>query len=128
MSHSESAPKDAHHCCCRDKAPAIRGFLVPCLLVLLKEAPAHGYQLMELLEHSGYLNEIPDPGVVYRHLRRLEQEGMVTSSFEPGDGPARKVYTLTGLGRESLTAWIDDLRQLKLGLDHFLSIAGDEDH
>ena len=127
MSHRESASRSHRHCCCRDKAPAIGGYLIPCLLVLLKEAPAHGYQLMALLERSGYLREVPDPGVVYRHLRRLEREAMVTSSFEPGDGPARKVYTITHRGRGGPKTWLDDLRQLKKGLDHFLTSAGGDD-
>jgi DNA-binding PadR family transcriptional regulator len=98
----------------------IRGYLIPCLLFLLKDSPSHGYQLIEKLETRAYLKEVPDPGVLYRHLRHLEQEGMVTSNLEPGDGPARKVYTLTDAGSACLKRWTDNLRQLKTDLDRFL--------
>ena len=121
MHKRESAHGHHKHCCCKEHGPAIRGYLIPCLLLLLKDAPSHGYQLIELLEQRGYLREIPDPGVIYRHLRRLEQDGMVTSTFEPGDGPARKVYTLADEGRAALTNWVKNLKALKKVLDAFLS-------
>ena len=117
---------DCHpgHHCCKEPGPAVRGFLIPCLLFFLKDAPSHGYQLIERLQSSGYLREVPDPGVVYRHLRKLEQDEMVTSEFAPGDGPARKVYTLTHQGRDHLTAWLDEMRLLNNNLSRFLSDAG----
>ena len=121
MHKRESAHGQNKHCCCKEHGPAIRGYLIPCLLSLLKDAPSHGYQLIERLEQRGYLREIPDPGVIYRHLRRLEQDGMVTSTFEPGDGPARKVYTLAEEGRAALTDWVKNLKALKKVLDAFLS-------
>jgi PadR family transcriptional regulator PadR len=120
--HQSFHPHDKH-CCCKEHGPAIRGYLIPCLLLLLKDAPSHGYQLIELLEKRGYLREIPDPGVIYRHLRRLEQDGMVTSTFEPGDGPARKVYTLAAEGRAALSEWVRNLVELKGVLEAFLSDA-----
>ncbi len=123
MRHHGSASREHKHCCCRDKGPAVRGFLIPCLMVLLREAPAHGYQLIERLEQSGYMKETPDPGVVYRHLRHLEKDAMVTSSFEPGDGPARKVYTITDEGRAELGTWLDELAHLKQHLEIFLGDA-----
>ena len=109
------------HCHCGEQNPAIRGFLIPCLLFFLKDAPSHGYQLIERLQSSDYLKEIPDPGVVYRHLRKLEQDDMVTSAFAPGDGPARKVYTLTPLGRKHMAQWLVELKTMNDRLTRFLS-------
>ncbi len=76
---------------------------------------------MENLQQRKYLSMIPDAGVVYRHLRRMEQEGLVTSSLEPGAGPARKVYTITEAGQACLRAWIDGLVQLRNFIKNFLS-------
>ncbi len=76
--------------------------LVPiCLLLLLAEAPGHGYQLMERLRPLGF--DWDGPGPIYRELRALEEAGLVTSAWAVGrSGPGRRVYELTAAGRESL--------------------------
>ena len=68
-----------------------------------------------------FLEAVPDPGVIYRHLRRLEEEGMVTSRLDPGSGgPARKVYSLTPEGESYLQAWAVQIRRRKQSLEGFL--------
>ncbi|MCA1680840.1 MAG: helix-turn-helix transcriptional regulator, partial [Actinobacteria bacterium] len=48
--------------------PALpKNFLRPCLLLLLREAPAHGYELLDRLRAFGF--EGSDPGGLYRALR-----------------------------------------------------------
>ncbi len=101
----------------------IRGYLVPCLLFLLKDAPSHGYQLMEILAGGNYSTSISDKGVLYRHLRQMEQDGLVSSFLEQPEGSGRKIYAITDEGRQSLRTWINALEQLKLGLDTFLADA-----
>ncbi|MGB9920591.1 MAG: PadR family transcriptional regulator [Moorellales bacterium] len=99
----------------------IEGFLIPCLLLLLKQKPAHGYELAERLGRLAFVEQVPDPGVVYRHLRRLEEEGMVVSRLEPGSGgPARKVYSLAPDGEDYLKAWANRIRRNKQMLEGFL--------
>ena len=82
--------------------PALpRNFLRMCLLLLLREQPAHGYDLLERLAAFGY--DRSDPGAVYRGLRALEQEVLVQSAWEPSEtGPDRRIYELTRTGMESL--------------------------
>jgi DNA-binding PadR family transcriptional regulator len=47
-------------------------------------------------------------GNLYPTLKRLEQEELVTSERQPGDGkPDRKVYTITDAGREVLQHWLE---------------------
>ena len=73
----------------------------PCLLLLLREQPAHGYELLERLTAFGF--DRSDPGGLYRALRRLEGEGLVRSSWEPSvAGPDRRTYELTRAGMEHL--------------------------
>jgi len=98
--------------------------MIPCLLLQLQSGPAHGYHLMDVLEGRPYLPRLPDPGVIYRHLRRLEHEGLVTSGFEPGDGPARRVYAITEAGRECLSDWVAGIRSLQSSLEEFLNDTG----
>lgn len=82
--------------------PALpRNFLRACVLLLLREQPAHGYDLLERLTAFGY--DRSDPGAIYRTLRGLEQDRLVHSAWEPsGTGPDRRIYELTRRGMESL--------------------------
>ena len=84
--------------------PALpRNFLRPCVLLLLREAPAHGYHLLERLQLFGF--STADPGRLYRALRALEREGLVRSGWErSSQGPDRRVYEITRRGVEELHA------------------------
>jgi PadR family transcriptional regulator PadR len=78
-----------------------KSFLRPCVLLLLREQPAHGYELLARLGQFGFDGK--DPGKLYRGLRALEHEGLVRSSWEASDaGPDRRIYELTRAGGEEL--------------------------
>jgi poly-beta-hydroxybutyrate-responsive repressor len=78
-----------------------KNFLRPCLLLLLREHPAHGYELLERAQAFGF--DRSDPGGLYRTLRLLEAGGLVRSAWERSDtGPDRRIYELTRSGMESL--------------------------
>lgn len=78
-----------------------RNFLRPCILLLLREAPAHGYDLLERARAFGFTRS--DPGGLYRALRALEDEGLVRSAWEPSpQGPDRRIYEITREGAERL--------------------------
>ncbi len=88
-------------------------FITPAVLLLLAQAPAHGYDILariaDVFPRSGRL---PDPGTFYRVVRGMESEGTVVSSWEtPSAGPARRVYTITDSGREQLDGWALSLRR-----------------
>ena len=113
-----------HDCGCSTRGPRIEAFVVPCILLVLRKRPIHGYELMEELVKLPFLKPVPDPGVVYRHLRQLEHSGMVASRLEPkSGGPARKVYTLTGEGESYFKAWISNLRSRRDNIDSLLAAA-----
>jgi PadR family transcriptional regulator, regulatory protein PadR len=96
-----------------------RNYLRPCLLLLLAEAPAHGYDLLEQLRGLGV--EQTDPGGLYRCLRAMEQEGLVRSWWEhSASGPARRRYDLTDEGTEWLYAWAGTLREVHRMLGAYL--------
>ncbi len=78
-----------------------RNFVRPCLLLLLREQPAHGYELLERMQVFGF--DGSDPGNLYRALRLLEEAGMVRSAWERSStGPDRRIYELTRAGMEEL--------------------------
>jgi PadR family transcriptional regulator, regulatory protein PadR len=101
----------------------VERFGEPALLLLLAGGPTHGYELLERLpELLG--DERVDVGNVYRALRSLEDEGLVTSEWRADlPGPAKRTYTLTADGRELLEAWVGSLAALRDGLDGFVERA-----
>ena len=108
-----------------DEAPALpKSFLRPCLLLLLREQPAHGYELLERLRPLGFAGD--DPGGLYRTLRALEGDGLVHSAWEPSRvGPDRRIYELTRAGMEELHRRSKALVRARTTLDVFLSRYGE---
>ncbi len=97
-----------------------RNFLRPCVLLLLKESPAHGYDLLERLKAFGFPGT--DPGGLYRMLRGLEEEGLVRSAWEPSvAGPQRRRYEITRAGSETLHEHAKALAATGGILDAFVS-------
>jgi poly-beta-hydroxybutyrate-responsive repressor len=85
-----------------EPSPALpKNFLRPCLLLLLREESAHGYDLLERVQALGF--DGSDPGGLYRALRSLEKEKLVRSVWEPSEtGPDRRTYEITRAGMEEL--------------------------
>ena len=96
-----------------------RNYLRATLLLLIGEAPAHGYDLLEQIAGMG-LRTI-DAGGLYRTLRVMEAEGLVASTWEhSAAGPARRTYRLTDEGHEWLHAWAGALRETHRYLSSYL--------
>lgn len=96
-----------------------RSYLRPCLLLLIAEEPSHGYDLLVRLEPLG-LGMI-DAGGLYRTLRAMEREGLVSSAWETSEaGPARRTYSLTEEGKDWLHAWAGALRESRRLLTRYL--------
>ena len=107
----------ADQCRCEGGQP--KNFARPCLLLLLAEAPAHGYELIDRLRPFGF--ELGDPATVYKTLRQMQTDGLVTSSWETSSrGPARRVYELTSDGSDLLEAWALTLEANRAILGRFL--------
>lgn len=95
-----------------------RHYLRPCLLLLLAEGPSHGYDLLEQVRRLGIRGA--EPGGLYRYLRSMEKEQLVSSWWEPSQaGPARRTYVLTDVGRNALddsVAALRDVREILVSL------------
>ncbi len=89
-----------------------RHYLKPCLLLLLAEGPSHGYELLEQVRRLGIRGA--EPGGLYRYLRSMEKEELVSSWWEPSQaGPARRTYVLTDRGRTALDGSVLSLRDVR---------------
>jgi DNA-binding PadR family transcriptional regulator len=70
------------------------------ILIELADAPMHGYQLIQAIQERSGGAWTPTPGSVYPTLQLLTDEGLATATQ---DGE-RKVYALTGTGKEAAAA------------------------
>jgi len=72
------------------------------LLGLLRE-PASGYDLKDAFNETVAHFWSAELSQIYPTLKRLEERGLLRSRREPSPkGPDRRVYRLTGEGREEL--------------------------
>ena len=112
---------EAMTCAC--PSSRLERFAEACLLLVLQQEPSHGYQLVDRLKELGLEEHPPDPTVIYRTLRRMEQDGFVKSEWlTDGPGPARRLYHVTPEGEELLHAWAITVRKNKAALERFLKI------
>ena len=100
---------------------APKNFIVPVLLLHLREWNAHGYELMQKLVQFGFHSV--DQGNFYRILRQLEKDELVTSEWDTtSSGPANRIYSTTAAGKEYLDIWAGSLDQYQKMIDQFFSI------
>ena len=106
----------------------VERFGEPALLALLAQGPTHGYELLERLP-ALVGDERVDVGNVYRALRALEDEGLVSSEWRADlPGPAKRTYTLTDEGRVVLGLWRGSLGALRDEIAVFLDQSEGGDH
>jgi poly-beta-hydroxybutyrate-responsive repressor len=98
----------------------VERFVEPSILLLLRERPLHGYELIERLPEFTAEGRI-DVGNLYRLLRTLEAEGLVSSEWSAElPGPAKRTYELTPEGRRLLDRWAEALRRAQGDVQSFL--------
>jgi PadR family transcriptional regulator PadR len=98
-----------------------RNWLVPVILVTLRELNSYGYDLMERAAAFGF--EAMNPGTLYRTLRQMEKNGVVKSKWETSrGGPARRVYSITEAGEAYLEFWAEALEQYRRNMDTFFRL------
>jgi PadR family transcriptional regulator, regulatory protein PadR len=98
----------------------VERFSEPAVLLLLRERPAHGYELLEALPSLTGEARV-DMGNLYRILRALEEDGVVASEWHAdAPGPAKRTYELTAAGRRLLDEWANALARSRERIDLFL--------
>jgi PadR family transcriptional regulator len=113
---SVTLPGDTVGIGCRPK-----NWLVPVVLLSLREWNSYGYELMGRARMFGF--EAMNTGTLYRTLRRMEKDGVVESSWEiPGGGPARRMYAITGSGEAYLGVWAKSLERYQHSVEDFFDL------
>jgi PadR family transcriptional regulator, regulatory protein PadR len=79
----------------------MRGVLWLCVLAVVAEEETYGYAVAQRLQSEGL--GVVKGGTLYPVLTRLEQDGLLTSSWREGNGgPGRKFFKVTPAGRAAL--------------------------
>ena len=102
------------------RSQLLRGVLDLCLLAVVEEEPAYGYEMTRRLRARGL--SIVGEGSIYPLLGRLEREGLVdTYRAASNGGPPRKYYRLTRAGQRALAAGVAEWRAARDAVDSVLA-------
>jgi DNA-binding PadR family transcriptional regulator len=83
--------------------------------------PSYGYELIQTIQRFGFVEGHAPPGMIYRHLRQLEEDGLVFSEWiTEGGGPAKRIYQLTDEGKEVLAIWIGYIEKQAQNLNNLI--------
>src|SRR6202161_4062785 len=103
------------------RSQLLRGVLDLCLLAVMGEGSAYGYEMTKRLRARGL--SIVGEGSIYPLLGRLERDGLVdTHRAARNGGPPRKYYKLSGLGQKALTIGISEWETTRDGVDAVLGL------
>src|SRR5215467_15276086 len=98
----------------------LRGVLDLCLLAVMEEGPAYGYEMTKRLRGRGLT--IVGEGSIYPLLGRLEREGLVeTYRAASNGGPPRKYYRPSSTGKQALAAGVSEWRTARDAVDALLA-------
>ncbi|MEZ4525437.1 MAG: helix-turn-helix transcriptional regulator [Desulfobacterales bacterium] len=98
-------------------------YIQPSILLALRIKPSYGYELIKDIQNFGFVEGQAPPGMIYRHLRQMEEDGLVSSQWETdGTGPAKRMYAITPDGRELLVLWIEYMESISRKLQNFIAM------
>lgn len=94
------------------------------VLSALKKRELHGYELLNMIDE--YFPEFcfckgpSGMGTGYRILRMLEMEGLIKSRWEAGEGPAKRIYSITPEGEILLRELLTYIKDIRERIDKFI--------
>lgn len=89
-----------------------RGTVVTASLVALRQ-PGYGYALLQRLTEHGFP---VDANTLYPLLRRLEEQGLLTSEWNTDESRPRKFYRTSDEGEAILGRLLDDLTAIQTSM------------
>ena len=105
----------------RRNTELLRGVLDLCLLAVIQDEPAYGYEMTRRLRERGLATV--GEGSIYPLLGRLEREGLVeTKRVASNGGPPRKYYAASRAGTKALAAGLAEWRSARDAVDAVLGI------
>ena len=96
-----------------------KGVLEICVLALIHRKDMYGYEIVQNISKVIEVNE----GTIYPLLRRLTKEGYFeTYILESSEGPARKYYKITELGRDNLINLKREWKNFTSAVDYLINL------
>jgi PadR family transcriptional regulator PadR len=91
-----------------------KGVLELCVLVLLDRKDCYGYEMVDEISKNISISE----GTIYPLLKRLRKDKMVISYLkESQDGPPRKYYQITYVGKEKKEGLVAEWDEFSTGVN-----------
>ena len=78
------------------------------LLGMLTTEPASGYRLAQEFGESAGWFWYASHSQIHPELKRMEDDGLVTSTLLDDDGRGKRLYSITSAGREQLDEWLSE--------------------
>ncbi len=114
---------------CAELGKSLSRLSQPTILTLLAKSdrPLHGYIIVQQAADSPMFGgKKPDATGIYRALKRMEENGYVSSVWDtPEEGSAKRLFSLTEKGRQCLRRWIDALACYQATLDELRADSAD---
>jgi PadR family transcriptional regulator len=105
----------------RRRTELLRGVLDLCLLAVMQEGPAYGYEMTKRLRARGL--SIVGEGSIYPLLGRLERDGLVeTYRAASNGGPPRKYYSASPAGQRALADGVSEWQAARDAVDSVLGL------
>lgn len=105
----------------RRSSQLLRGVLDLCLLAVVADEPAYGYEMTKRLRTRGL--SIVGEGSIYPLLGRLERDGLVDTYRAASDGgPPRKYYRVSESGRRALRRGVAEWASARDAIDAVLGL------
>ena len=122
-----NSSRQLNQCICTGRS--LDRMLRPAILTVLYEhrRGLHGYAIEKHLQVFAFFQEqLPDYTGLYRLLKRMEAEGLLSSTrCDSQSGPSKRMFRLTDRGRKCLSRWFESLTEYRRMLDDLLSHIGD---
>lgn len=92
------------------------------ILLILSLGPNHGLGILNKMEEIAPGHRL-DTAVIYRVLKKLEQEEFIKSEWLDSDaGPKKKVYHITESGKKELGNYKEDIEKVIIRLQAFIEV------
>jgi PadR family transcriptional regulator len=100
-----------------------RGSIEYCVLALLESEDRYGFDITRELAGAGGL--VTSEGTVYPLLTRLRNDGLVDTYWrDSSEGPKRRYYRITKVGRQALESFIAQWKPFRDSVDAILARRG----
>ena len=100
-----------------------RGSIEYCVLALLETEDRYGFDITRELASAGGL--VTSEGTVYPLLTRLRNDGLVDTYWKDStEGPHRRYYRITKVGRQALESFISQWKPFRDAVDAILARRG----